>query len=351
MFKPEAEKVLKNSMSDTQQALRQFVANVLDVQLPQCELKPLLGDAGFRQYFRVYLSDGSTYMAAFVPPATEKNAEFIAIATSLHQAQVLAPQVLAFDMDNGFLLQQDLGDITLLKQLTSQNVDGYYLQCMQQVQKMQQVDTDALALPLYDAALLQQELDLFTDWFVEKLLGYSLDADEKAICEKCFAWLIEQALEQPQVFVHRDYHSRNILLLDDEPATIDFQDAVVGPITYDLVSLLRDCYIAWPQEKVMQWVEQFYQQCLPASAHGAISLACFKQWFDAMGLQRHIKVLGIFARLSLRDHKHRYLDDLPQVLNYVLEVAQAYPEGKAFYQLVSERLLPLCKQQSWGKNV
>lgn len=339
-------------MSQIQQALQQFVVSVLNLEPHHCELKPLQGDAGFRQYFRVYAFGGKTYIAAFAPPETEKNMEFISIANGLRQAGISVPEVLAFDINEGFLLQQDLGDDILLPNLNDQSADKYYQQCMKQIQKMQWVNTKSLRLPNYDAELLLQELEYFQQWFVEKLLGYEMSREEKALCDNCFAWLIEQALRQPQAFVHRDYHSRNILLVDGKPAVIDFQDAVQGPFTYDLVSLLRDCYIVWPQEKVSQWLDHFYQQYVaPMSASNAVSFEQFTLWFDAMGLQRHIKVLGIFARLSLRDNKHRYLDDLPVVLNYVLDVAKCYPESEAFYQFISERLLPICKQKEWGESL
>jgi N-acetylmuramate 1-kinase len=201
-------------------------------------------------------------------------------------------------------------------------------------------------LPAYDADFLLREMNLFIEWFVEKLLGYKLTDSEKQLLMNSFTKITTSAATQPQVFVHRDFHSRNLLTTENQLATIDFQGALWGPLTYDLVSLLRDCYLRWPQEKVQQWALDFYQKQQATSAT-RFSSEEFLTWFDWMGLQRHIKVLGIFARLHLRDNKPHYLQDLPLVIRYTLEVSSAYPELKTFANWFTQQLLPLAKKQHW----
>jgi aminoglycoside/choline kinase family phosphotransferase len=211
---------------------------------------------------------------------------------------------------------------------------------------MQDIQQKPDWLPAYDVDFLLREMNLFSEWFVEKLLGYTLSNSETQLLSNTFTNITTSAANQPQVFVHRDFHSRNLLMTENHLATIDFQGALWGPMTYDLVSLLRDCYLRWPQEKVRQWTLDFYQKKQSASAT-TFSRDEFLKWFDWMGLQRHIKVLGIFARLHLRDNKHHYLHDLPLVIRYTLEVSSVYPELKAFADWFTKRLLPLVEKQHW----
>lgn len=322
-------------------SLRHWVAHHFHTTAEQLDWQPLLGDASFRSYTRL-LWQGNSYIAAYAPPATEKNHEFVAIAQLLQQAEIIVPHVFAVDYQQGFLLQSDLGAVDLQAVLNQQTVDEYYQQAMQLIVRMQMVSCQSL--PTYDSELLHFELSLFQQWFVAELLGYSCNDEELAMLNKSFNYLLQSALEQPQAFVHRDYHCRNILLTDQGLGCIDFQDAVCGPITYDLVSLLRDCYVVWPEPQVTQWLEGFRLQYFPT-----VEARQFQRWFDLMGLQRHIKVLGVFARLFVRDGKDRYLSDLPTVIHYTLSVAQQYSELTEFCTWFKEKLLPLIKQQQWGR--
>ncbi|MEM8593640.1 MAG: phosphotransferase [Pseudomonadota bacterium] len=315
----------------------------------EVECTPLSGDASLRRYFRITLNDTS-YIAADAPPASEKNPEFVRIAQQLHETDILAPEVLAYDFERGFLLLSDLGDQTLLPLLNDETVDGYYTQSLHLMADMQQLSTSDL--PAYDRELLLQEMELLPDWFVTKLLNRNLSDAERSMLNDAFNVLIDSALEQPQVFVHRDYHSRNIMVTKaGELAVIDFQDAVVGGMTYDLVSILRDCYIEWPAHLVNNWVNDYYLFALQQGVlEDQVTLQQFQQWFDWMGLQRHIKVLGIFSRLSLRDKKDGYLNDLPLVLKYTLSVLAQYPEQPQLAALLAwfnDEIVPLALTQPW----
>lgn len=309
----------------------------------------LHGDAGFRRYFR--LASDPPLLAVYAPPASEDSQKFMDIARHLRRHGVLTPAIAAADPAQGFLLIEDLGSQLLLDELNEQTVDDLYKDALGSLLILQQVPVRPLNLPIYDQALLRKELELFSDWFVEKLLGYALSVAELGMLEQWFTQLEASALDQPRVLVHRDYHSRNLVYRPGgPPGVIDFQDAVVGPFTYDLVSLLRDCYIEWPVEKVRTWALRYRTAAYETGVTIPCSEQQFMQWFDWMGLQRHIKVLGIFARLSLRDGKHGYLQDLPLVLHYTLEVAAAYTEGQDFAQWLTEKLLPLIKEQPWYKE-
>ncbi len=317
-------------------------------------LQPLSGDAGFRCYFRVDATPA--LLAVLAPPATEDSASFISLARFLRDQGVHAPEVLAADVERGFLLIEDFGDELLLNHLNGDSVDLLYGETMMTLLRMQQCPLEGYAkgtrgqqgLPSYDRQRLRDEMELFRQWFVPQLLGCELDNEEQAMVERMFVQLEEAALEQPQVLVHRDYHSRNILLRDGEaPGIIDFQDAVVGPITYDLVSVLRDCYIRWPQQQVEQWAVTYGNMAIEVGLMPLVKQQTFLRWFDLMGLQRHIKVLGIFARLWLRDGKSGYLKDLPLVMRYTLEVAESYPEFSEFCQWFKDKLVPLAEQQDW----
>jgi aminoglycoside/choline kinase family phosphotransferase len=285
------------------------------------------GDASNRRYFRL-LREGKSYIVAEAPPETEKNREFVAIRTLLANAQVRVPAILAADIERGYLLLEDLGDQTLLPALNGDSVDRWYEQAEGILQKMAAVDLKAIDIACYDHALFSEELSRFSEWFVEGLLDYSLVEPEREIIARFSAVLLESALEQPQVLVHRDFHSRNLMIIDDKLALIDFQDAVAGPVTYDIGSLLKDCYIRWPQAQVEQWALAYKQQLCAADLMCDVSDERFLRWFDAMALQRHIKVLGTFARLYLRDGKASYLEDLPMVLSYVRETLDRYAGGE-----------------------
>lgn len=310
------------------------------------EWQALAGDAGFRRYFR--LASEPPLLAVYAPPATEPNAVFLKLAAHLRQHGVLAPAVAAADLARGFLLIEDLGPALLRQELDEESVEGLYAEALNCLLHLQQCPTESLSLPAYSRERLRQEMNLFNDWFVPRLLGHPLSEPESAMLHTWFTYLENSALEQPQVFVHRDYHSRNLIYRNGSPpGVIDFQDAVTGPITYDLVSLLRDCYIEWPEPRVRRWALCYANIATQAGLLPALDEERFLRWFDWMGLQRHIKVLGIFARLSLRDGKHGYLNDLPLVIRYTLGVARRYKEGDEFVAWFEQTLMPLVQRQPW----
>lgn len=348
-----------NLSSLEQWAQNQLIQHTLIEPNTQIEFNTLGGDASFRRYFRLNIKaqPAQSWILAFAPPETEKNHEFIDIANRLAKSGVAAPIVIAADTEQGLLLLSDLGNALLQDALNLKTVDSLYGQAMDLCLQMQQVKTENL--PDYDDALLMQEMRLFTDWFVPQLLGHQLTAEEQALNTELFSLLSDSAAEQPQGFVHRDYHSRNIMLIREADSTqlaaIDFQDAVNGPITYDLVSLLRDCYIHWAPADVDRWVDSYYQRLLEQNRiDQGISSDQFLCWFDWMGLQRHIKVLGIFARLSIRDGKDAYLYDLPLVIHYTRTVMQQYQDEPAISQWLKwfdTTLMPLIMRQSWYRRI
>ncbi len=307
------------------------------------------GDASFRRYYRLTGCSPSR-VAVYAPPDKERNLEFIRVAGLLRSAGVHAPEVLAFDLAQGFLLLEDLGDALLRGSLDANSVDRLYglaLDCLLDIQRAP-VSGDGWELPPYSDALLRQEMALFPEWFLRRLLGIEPTASESALIAGVFDVLVESALAQPQVLVHRDYHSRNLMLLPNGGlGVIDFQDAVQGPVTYDLVSLLRDCYVCWPREQVRGWALAHAARATAAGIMPALPEDTFLRSFDLMGLQRHIKVLGIFARLWLRDGKPGYLRDLPLVIRYTLEVAEAHTETAPFAAWFRERVLPGAERHEW----
>jgi N-acetylmuramate 1-kinase len=314
------------------------------------EWQALHGDAGFRSYYR--LTSEPSLLAVYAPPVSENSENFVRIAQHLRRSGVLAPAIAACDLARGFMLIEDLGPTLLRAELNSHSVDTLYSEALKALLQMQLSPVDDLGLPAYSAQLLRNEMALFHQWFVPQLLGYTVTVAEMHMLEAWYAFLEESALAQPQVFVHRDFHSRNLIYrADGPPGVIDFQDAVVGPITYDLVSLLRDCYIQWPLDRVRKWALAYAKIAMKAHLMPAVADDQFNRWFDLMGLQRHIKVLGIFARLSLRDHKHGYLDDLPLVIDYTLSVARQYPQGEAFVRWFERALMPLIQEQTWYRPI
>jgi len=317
-------------------------------------LSAVAGDASHRRYFRFTLA-AQSYVVVEAPPATEKNEEFLRVGALLADAGVKVPALLGVDLARGFLLLEDLGDLLLLPALNLASVDGHYQRAFEVLAKMAVADSSHTGLGKYDEPLLSEELGRFQEWFVQGLLGYMPTAAEQARLRGFFVQLIDSALEQPRVLVHRDFHSRNLMLVSQgELAVIDFQDAVVGPVTYDLVSLLRDCYIQWPVTQVQEWARIYRSLLRTRGLLADTDEALFLRWFDWMGLQRHIKVLGTFARLYLRDGKSAYLNDLPLVLDYIMQVvdkyageAPAFADFKAWFSL---RLSPLIAQQDWSKK-
>ena len=310
-------------------------------------------DASFRRYFRVAVSGGRpsdpSWIVMDAPPDKENLEPFIRVADMLVRAGVNAPRVLAQNLDEGYLLLSDLGDHTYLSELESaqsMRVDELYADALDALVGMQTRTPGASELPPYDAALLRREMELFPEWFLDKHLGIVVGSDIRAKLVATFDALIESALAQPRVFVHRDYHSRNLMVagtaaLGANPGVLDFQDAVYGPIAYDLVSLLRDCYIAWPIDRVRGWVRRYRRSAAAAGLDAGGSEDTFMQWFDWMGVQRHLKAVGIFARLRHRDSKPGYIKDIPRTLSYIETVASAYPPLRDLSVLIRDVVQPV----------
>ncbi len=322
-----------------------FLANVWPGQT--YSLTAISGDASFRRYFRVILTTSDTEKLHFVlmdaPPALEDCQRFIAVQQACSAAGLRVPAVIAAATEQGLLLLEDLGDQLLMQQLDTENVEPWYTSALAQLAMVRRISaTSQGPLPLFDRAFLLREMQLFIDWFVVKHLQLELDADELAMLQQLFTCLADAALEQPQAGMHRDYHARNLMVLPEQQlAVIDFQDMVWGPVSYDAVSLLKDCYIRWPAEQVTQQALAFFKEL---QRQGVFSIDWteqrFLRSFDLMGLQRHLKVCGIFSRLYHRDQKAGYLPDLPRVLAYVLETANAYPECAALYRLLQQKIMP-----------
>lgn len=302
-------------------------------QIEPHSLTRICGDASFRRYFRFAATPApnaacQSLIAVDAPPEHENSQAFINIAIHLSNNKLPVPKIHQYALDAGFYVQQDFGDQLLLASLHDRSADDLYKSAIQHLAKMFSVTTDSL--PLYDSQLLQQEMCLFSDWFVRKHKNRPMDDALKNMLNQTYRLLADNALNQPQGFVHRDYHSRNIMVLNGgQLGIIDFQDAVKGPLTYDLVSLLRDCYIDWPQHKIDDWICH-YIKLLPCQ----YSVSEFMRWFDLMGIQRHLKAAGIFARLHYRDNKPAYLNNIPRILHYLMQVSAKYAALKDFNHFV-----------------
>lgn len=315
------------------EALKAWVGTTLDTA--DYEIRPASADASFRRYFRVTLNGGS-HIVMDAPPDKEDVRPFIDIATRLFDLGLNVPEILDRDLAQGFLLLSDLGDQVYLRHLNEDTVERLYGDAMGALVILQQgIFTDARALPEYDHPLLMREMELFREWYLGRHLGLTLSAAQHEVLDCVFASLARSALEQPQVWVHRDYHSRNLMLTSaNNPGILDFQDAVRGPITYDLVSLLRDCYIAWPRGRVEDWVKGYHDLALQSGLPAGEDETRFLAWFDRMGVQRHLKATGIFARLNHRDGKPGYLNDIPRTLGYVVDVSSRYADLRPLHDLL-----------------
>ncbi|AOY89786.1 aminoglycoside phosphotransferase [Marinobacter salinus] len=312
----------------------------------QTNVEPVSGDASFRRYFRVSRIAANGMPESFIvmdaPPEHENCGPFVAIARHWHQHGVAVPDILQQDLAQGFLLIEDFGDQLMLGQLNGNTADTLYRGALSELIAIQQLSSPVdYPLPPYDTALLDREMALFPDWLLEQYLGLDLSNTERALLDTTFAILRESALAQPEVTVHRDYHSRNLLIRagSDRPGVIDFQDAVTGPVTYDAASLLKDCYIEWPEEQVCQWLEVFREGSIQSGLHRA-DKETFRQWFELMGMQRHLKAAGIFARLALRDGKHGYLNDIPRTVGYLLTASSRQPALRHFHEWLSDTVMP-----------
>lgn len=299
----------------------------------EIHVAPASEDASFRRYFRVTRESlpDKTLIAMDAPPDKEDTAPFIAISRMLVDAGIHAPEVLATNTDMGFLLLSDLGNQPYLSALNEKSVDSLYGDALDALLRIQRdVPHDINNLPPYDRVLLMREMELFREWYLRRHRNLALTAQEQGMLDNIYQLLAESAQSQPQVFVHRDYHSRNLMVTqENNPGVLDFQDAVIGPITYDLVSLLRDCYIQWPRNRVEQWALDYLHRAADAGVFALsdnLTDEDLLRWFDWMGVQRHLKASGIFARLWLRDGKPGYLDDIPRTLGYIREVSSRYEQ-------------------------
>ncbi|MDP9083794.1 MAG: phosphotransferase [Pseudomonadota bacterium] len=299
-------------------------------------------DASFRRYFRVTRGT-ATYIVMDAPPAKEDLGPFVGVARMMAGIGLNVPMILAQDRKRGFLLLSDLGNRQYLDELAVAGAaDRLYADALTALTRMQTADSAVSRdLPRYSHELLLREMQLMPEWFLRRHLRLQVTAAESAMLEQLFTTLTQSALAQPAALVHRDYHSRNLLLTaENNPGILDFQDAVWGPVTYDLVSLLKDCYIEWAPARTRAWALSHRQQLRAAGFPLNADETEFIRWFDLLGLQRHIKVLGIFARLNYRDGKMQYLKDLPRVLHYTKQAAGAYPETAAFADFIAERMEP-----------
>ena len=297
-------------------------------------LRPASVDASSRRYFRVD-GEGGTLIAMDAPPATEDSRPFVRVAGLMRTAGVHVPDVLVSDTAKGFLLLSDLGTATYLTSLTDANADEFFGDALDAVIRWQLSTTDE-ALPPYDENLLRRELSLFPDWFVARHMQRQLIAAQNAVLAQMFNLIVATNLAQPKVFVHRDYMPRNLMVSNPNPGILDFQDAVIGPISYDIVSLFRDAFISWDNARVRAWARVYFDRAQAAALPVGHNFDAFWRDFEWMGLQRHLKVLGIFARIRYRDGKPHYLEDAPRFIRYVRDVVERYSELKPLARLFDE---------------
>jgi aminoglycoside/choline kinase family phosphotransferase len=313
-------------LSERLNSLQQWAAQQLAWQ--GVELLPASSDASFRHYFRVCQGDAS-YILMDAPPPQEDCRPFVHATQVFLDLGLHVPEILASDLERGFLLLSDLGSRLYLDELNENSVDRLYGDALGALATLQSCGPRDSGFPGYDQRLLMTEMALFRDWLLGRHLAIDLDAGQQDVLQRTFELLADSALRQPVVCVHRDFHSRNLMVTGvNNPGILDYQDAVLGPVSYDLVSLLRDCYIAWPRERVERWVMGYYELAMQMGIlrPGLADEVTFLRWFDWMGVQRHLKAAGIFARLNHRDGKPGYLKDIPRTLGYVTDVCSRYPE-------------------------
>lgn len=323
-------------MNDRLELLNRWLKS--DLGFKDFTLEPASEDASFRRYFRVR-RDSENLIVMDAPPDKEDCGPYIDVASRLSACGVNVPEIIELDLKHGFLLLGDLGDILYLDVLTDANADKLYRDAMAALLKIQ-AKAIIDGLPQYDERLLLQEMELFRYWLLERHLKLKSDAVRERLLDELYLFLKNSALEQACVFVHRDYHSRNLLVNEaNNPGIVDFQDAVYGPATYDLVSLLKDCYIKWPRSEVRRWLGNYYHE-----AAKQLKLAAgeeqYMRWFDFMGVQRQLKASGIFARLWHRDRKQGFLKDIPRTLSYITDLEGDYPELSPLISLINNEVLP-----------
>ncbi|MBB2496728.1 aminoglycoside phosphotransferase family protein [Aquipseudomonas ullengensis] len=300
----------------------------------RCErFTPASSDASFRRYFR-WEGNGRSLILMDAPPPQEDCRPFVKMAGLLAEAGVHVPRILAADLPRGFLVLDDLGSQTWLEVLTADNADALFDQALQALIALQKLPVEGL-LPAYDDALLRRELQLFPDWYLQRHLGVELDAAQQAQWQQVCDLLVNSALAQPRVLVHRDYMPRNLMLSTPNPGVLDFQDAVLGPVSYDVTSLFKDAFLSWPEERVAGWLQRYWQLAREAGIELPESFAEFHRASDLMGVQRHLKVIGIFARICHRDGKPKYLGDVPRFFSYIEAVLARRPELAVLGELLA----------------
>jgi len=326
-------------MDNRYQSIQRWLEKILGNQ--DFSLTPASADASFRRYFRVsFINETPSKILMDAPPDKEDSQAFFRLARQLRAIDINVPDIYAENYIDGFFLLSDLGHEHFLSRLNKDSVDSLYEQAMRVLLTLQA--NGPADVPEYDASLLNTEMQLFVDWYLRRHLQLDLTDENISTIKDAFDTLTHSALQQPKVCVHRDFHSRNLMmptagpLSEPAPGVIDFQDAVYGPVTYDLVSLLRDCYIAWPEQLVYNKVAWYYQQAKHQELLTDVGLDQFIQWFDLMGIQRHLKAVGIFSRLNYRDNKPGYLDDIPRTLSYISAIAPKYPALHSFSSLLAK---------------
>lgn len=313
-----------------------WLGRELGDEVNSLSIAPASADASFRRYFRISgLPDGATRIVMDAPPPQEDCRPFIRIAGLLADAGLNAPRIFAQDVEHGFLLLSDLGRDTFLHVLTESNADGLFAAATDALVRWQLASKPGV-LPPYDEALLLRELNLFPDWYVAKHLGRELTGAQRETLQQTFSRIIASNLAQPSVFVHRDYMPRNLMVSEPNPGVLDFQDAVYGPISYDVASLFKDAFISWDESRVLDWTIRYWDKARKAGLPVAADFGSFYRDFEWMGLQRHLKVLGIFARINYRDGKPHYLADTPRFVNYVRQVCERYGELAPLLNLMDE---------------
>ncbi len=320
-------------MQIRENALKEWLETIIGHQ--RFTLSLLAGDASFRRYFRVTY-DGINQILMDAPPEKESTKPFLEVDKILTAKDILTPRIYAVNAAAGFILLEDFGDQLLLNTLNAENVDGYYKKAMDILFRIQADLPCANALPEFNTAFMLEEMDLFKTWFLENYLSLRLTNEEKQLINNSLSKIADEIQKLPQVMIHRDYHSRNLMVIGDQLGVIDFQDAMLGPVCYDLVSLLKDCYISWPRAALLEWLNHFHQR---STAANTMSFEAFTRAFDLCGLQRHLKVLGIFSRLYLRDGKSAYLKDLPLTLNYVMACGESYIDMHPFCDFMKTRIV------------
>lgn len=311
-------------------------------EVPDAELTPASSDASFRRYFRWQAGERSLILMD-APPPQENCAPFVRIAALLASAGVHVPEVLAADLTQGFLILDDLGRQTYLDVIDEHNADALFHDAIVALLLQQRLPLDG-DLPHYDEALLRRELQLFPEWYVQRHLGRSFTVEQEAAWQRVSRLLIDSALAQPKVLVHRDFMPRNLMQSTPNPGVLDFQDAVYGPVTYDITCLFKDAFLSWPEERVRLWLQDYWQRAGQAGIPVQPSLEDFLRASDLMGVQRHLKVIGIFARICHRDGKPKYLGDVPRFFSYIQAVLARRPElaelGELFASLAIEEGAP-----------